>query len=132
MDAYPLPMIQHLEADQNIADLNAAALPSPGLPVAVLPLADGTAADRFLIEWEFTIPAQQDVFSIAITKNGEPFINRLYQRSYNEIIELFKKIDTGSNIEVVLVQNPGAVLVPPLGRIRTRIIVYGYRGTYVG
>ncbi len=132
-DAYPLPMIQHREVDFRIADLPVALLPQ-GVEILNLTLAKGTAADKMRVDWSFTNPVQTSVFDIDIRVNGTPFINRRFEKPYNSAypIEFFRKMDTSTTIQFMLVQKPGTVLVQPLGNVCIWLIVDGYRATYRG
>jgi len=132
-DAYPLPMIQHREVDLRIADLPVALL-SQGVEILNLQLAKGTAADKMRVDWNFSNPAQATVFDLDIRVNGMPFINRRFEKPYNSTypIEFFRKMDTATTIQFLLVLKAGAVIVPPLGNVCMWLIVDGYRATYRG
>lgn len=134
MDSYPEPLNQHQEVNFRIADINPLGLGSAGTPILILTLAKGSAADKIRVDWEFTIPEQADVFALSILVNGMPFLNRLWQFPYDSSypLEFFRKFDTASRVEFLLVQKPNTVLVPPLGNIRAWVIVDAYRGTYIG
>ena len=132
-DAYPDPMIQHREVDVNLNDFAVGDFPN-GVLVLDLPLVRGSAADRIRVDWLFTVPAQQDVFDVDIRSDGVPFINRRFEKPYNSTypLEFFRVMNSQSTLQFFLVQKPGAVIVPPLGRFCAWIIVDAYRGKYLG
>lgn len=132
-DAYPLPMIQHLEVDVNLGDFSPLLFPQ-GVLVADLPLVRGSAADRIRTDWLFSIPEQAGIFDIDLRVDGMPFINRRFAKPYKTTypIEFYRIMDSRSTIQIYLVQKPGTVLVQPLGRFCAWLIVDAYRGKYLG
>ena len=132
-DAYPEPMIQHLEVDRNLADFAPADFPN-GVLLLSLPLVRGSAADRIRVDWLFSIPEQESVFDVDIRSDGVPFINRRFAKPYNSTypIEFFRIMNSQTTVQIFVVQKPGTVLVQPLGRFCAWLIVDAYRGKYLG
>lgn len=129
---YPQTLPTHQEAVLNLdTDFTAAQL-AQGAAVIDLMIPAGTAADRFRIDWEFETRESEDLFVISININGEPFLNRNFLKPYRDMQEFFRKMDTSSTLQLIVQLAPGAVIVPPMGRISAHVIIDTYRSKYLG
>lgn len=122
---YPTPLPLHREETTTIDDFPIAVL-NQGVVLQEIRLTDGTAADRFHLHWEFEIEEQEDAFDIIVSMNGIPFLQR-FEKPYQDLITFYQKMDTQSNLQLIIRTRPGVVPVGPFGQITTRSIIDAYK-----
>lgn len=131
--AYPETLPQFTQTSVSIDD-NVGILNIGGrIPVAQVVLAKSTAADKFELLIQTSIPTTFDLLRFAVEINGKPFIQeQFFTQAFQQLKQFFRKMDTETTIAVVMSLRPGAVLVPPLGIVTTQLYIDAYQGKFRG
>lgn len=131
--AYPETLPQFVQTSVNIDDTLGSIIAGGRVSIAELELAKSTAADKFELLIQTSIPTVFELFRFAVEINGQSFIQQqFFTQPFQRLKKFFRKMDTETTIAVVMSLRPGAILVPPLGSITTQLYIDAYQGKFRG